>query len=168
MDRLTSATQQKKCIYIGESFCVPENDRLFSTTAWIYNLMNTYPPHAVSKVQDTTMRSSTVLCVAVTSAGFLTTAWASTNSTLDALVTQSSANLVKILEDRKTQNSSATCNSDTVVVRKEWATLTTDEKLTYISAVKCLISSSPGLTPLSAAPGVRSRFDDFGALHVSI
>lgn len=108
-----------------------------------------------------------MLCAAATGAGFLPTAWATTSNTLDALTSKSSASLLKTLEDRKISNSSASCNSDTVVVRKEWATLAREDKLAYISAVKCLISTAPGLTPLAAAPGVRNRFDDFGALHVN-
>lgn len=95
-----------------------------------------------------------MLCAAATGAGFLPTAWATTSNTLDALTSKSSASLLKTLEDRKISNSSASCNSDTVVVRKEWATLAREDKLAYISAVKCLISTAPGLTPLAAAPGV--------------
>ncbi|KAI0168044.1 hypothetical protein BJ166DRAFT_496312 [Pestalotiopsis sp. NC0098] len=63
-------------------------------------------------------------------------------------------------------NVSNTCTSENVVVRREWATLTSGERLEYIDAVKCLMNTEP-ITPLSAAPGVRSRFDDFGALHVN-
>lgn len=54
-------------------------------------------------------------------------------------------------------------STDLIVFR---ATLTSGERLEYIDAVKCLMNTEP-ITPLSAAPGVRSRFDDFGALHVN-
>lgn len=46
------------------------------------------------------------------------------------------------------------------------AALTSVEKVDYIDAVKCMMNTS-ALTPASAAPGVRSRFDDFGALHIN-
>lgn len=54
-------------------------------------------------------------------------------------------------------------STDLIVFR---ATLTSGERLEYIDAVKCLMNTEP-ITPLSVAPGVRSRFDDFGALHVN-
>lgn len=91
---------------------------------------------------------------------------ASTNSTLDTLVSTASENIQQILQDR-VSNASATCTSENVQVRKEWAALTSAEKTSYIDAVKCMMNTS-AITPLSAAPGVRNRFDDFGALHVNM
>lgn len=44
--------------------------------------------------------------------------------------------------------------------------MTSEDKLDYIDAVKCLMNKEP-ITPIDAAPGVRSRFDDFSALHVN-
>ncbi|KAF2642114.1 Di-copper centre-containing protein [Massarina eburnea CBS 473.64] len=90
---------------------------------------------------------------------------ASTNATLDALVSESTSNLQSILEDR-VQNASATCTSKNVQVRKEWSALASDEKLDYIDAVKCLLNTKQ-ITPASAAPAVHNRFDDFAALHVN-
>jgi tyrosinase len=45
-------------------------------------------------------------------------------------------------------------------------TLTTKEKTDYINSIKCL-QSKPAMTPTEAAPGVRTRYDDFTAVHVN-
>lgn len=95
----------------------------------------------------------------------LKTVSASTNSTLNAIVDTANANILAIL-DARTSNSSATCTSKNVVVRREWSALSSSEKTEYITAVKCMLNTT-AITPLSAAPGVRNRFDDFGALHVN-
>lgn len=60
------------------------------------------------------MKTATFLIAAAAS-----TAWASSNSTLDALVESANANIMAILEAR-VSDSSATCTSENVVVRKEW------------------------------------------------
>ncbi|KAH6699998.1 hypothetical protein BKA64DRAFT_565464 [Cadophora sp. MPI-SDFR-AT-0126] len=91
---------------------------------------------------------------------------ASTNAVLDAIVSESSANIISILEARTASNSSDSCNSENVVVRREWAALSSVDKINYIDAVKCMMNTS-AITPLSAAPGVRTRFDDFAALHIN-
>ncbi|KAF1999790.1 Di-copper centre-containing protein [Amniculicola lignicola CBS 123094] len=52
------------------------------------------------------------------------------------------------------------------IVRKEWRTLSKSARLNYLDAVHCLLSTPP-LTPLSAAPGIRSRYDDFVATHIN-
>ncbi|EKD12593.1 putative tyrosinase central domain protein [Drepanopeziza brunnea f. sp. 'multigermtubi' MB_m1] len=115
-------------------------------------------------------------------------AYASRNRTLDALVAESSANIMAILEARLA-DASATCTSQNVVIRKEWqvtllprardrldadgnaklngwSAISSAEKLSYIAAIKCMQNSS-AITPVSAVPGVRSRFDDFAALHIN-
>ncbi|KAG9217933.1 hypothetical protein CCMSSC00406_0008574 [Pleurotus cornucopiae] len=51
-----------------------------------------------------------------------------------------------------------------VIVRKEWRTLSAQNKARYIGAVKCL-QALPAQTSFT---GVRTRFDDFQALHVSL
>lgn len=45
------------------------------------------------------------------------------------------------------------------------STLSKNEKLNYIDAVKC-IHEKPALTPSSIAAGAKSRFDDFVVTHV--
>jgi hypothetical protein len=45
-------------------------------------------------------------------------------------------------------------------------TLTSAERLAYTKAVNCLLSK-PANTPSSLAPGAKSRFDDFVAVHIN-
>ena len=45
------------------------------------------------------------------------------------------------------------------------STLSRNEKLNYIDAVKCL-HEKPALTPSAVAAGAKSRFDDFVVTHV--
>ncbi|CAF9937036.1 MAG: hypothetical protein HETSPECPRED_010536 [Heterodermia speciosa] len=58
------------------------------------------------------------------------------------------------------------CTSANVAVRREWSTLPTKEKHSYINAVKCLRRLPPLNLP-SLVPGVRSRFDDYQAVHIN-
>ncbi|KAL8786803.1 MAG: hypothetical protein Q9195_008061 [Heterodermia aff. obscurata] len=58
------------------------------------------------------------------------------------------------------------CNSANVAVRREWSTLPTAEKHSYINAVQCLKRLPPKSLP-SLVPGARSRFDDFQAVHIN-
>ena len=74
------------------------------------------------------------------------------------------------------------CTSANIAVRREWyvlslplpltlltiprSTLPTTQKLSYINAVKCL-RRLPPLSPPSFAPGARSRFDDYQAVHIN-
>lgn len=52
------------------------------------------------------------------------------------------------------------------IVRKEWRTLTKAEKASYISAVKCLQAKKPRPESAALYEGVKSRYDDFLALHI--
>ncbi len=54
----------------------------------------------------------------------------------------------------------------TPLTQNNRSTLTTAEKTDYINSVKCL-QSEPAKTPKDAAPAVRTRYDDFTALHVN-
>lgn len=80
-------------------------------------------------------------------------AWtpASSNVT-DGLVADSMSNLLELAANGTlksylaTQNVSQTCTKETLAVRKEYSTLTTEEKLDYINAMKCMFDA-PGLTP---------------------
>ncbi|KAH7007804.1 hypothetical protein B0J12DRAFT_714999 [Macrophomina phaseolina] len=55
--------------------------------------------------------------------------------------------------------------SDGLIVRKEWRSLTTVEKSSYIDAVKCMLRKPP-LTSKSVLPGVQNRFEDFLGDHI--
>ncbi|RKK06848.1 hypothetical protein BFJ66_g16996 [Fusarium oxysporum f. sp. cepae] len=65
----------------------------------------------------------------------------------------------------KTKRAS-TCNWSNVRVRREWGTLSKSEKKSYIDAVKCL-QSKPTKSPASFAPGAKTRFDDWVAVHLN-
>ncbi|KAI0134261.1 hypothetical protein BJ170DRAFT_716707 [Xylariales sp. AK1849] len=52
------------------------------------------------------------------------------------------------------------------LVRKEWRTLTTNERQSYIAAVQCLQKAPARTSALFS--GVRSRFDDFQAEHINV
>jgi len=58
------------------------------------------------------------------------------------------------------------CTLANLKIRREWSTLTSNQKKSYINAVKCL-QSKPALTPSSKAPGAKTRFDDFVATHIN-
>ncbi|KAL2109103.1 hypothetical protein VUR80DRAFT_2967 [Thermomyces stellatus] len=51
-------------------------------------------------------------------------------------------------------------------VRREWRTLSSEEKQAYIEAVKCLQASPSQLSDTYPASG--SRFDDFNAVHIDL
>ena len=90
-------------------------------------------------------------------------AWtpSSTNAT-DKLARHGLANLKR---HHASLNSTTSCNVASATVRKEWLTLSDDEKIAYIDAVKCLMDK-PSIAG-SAIPGARSRFDDFVGVHIN-
>ncbi|KAH8888541.1 Di-copper centre-containing protein [Thozetella sp. PMI_491] len=57
------------------------------------------------------------------------------------------------------------CTPQTVSFRREYGSLSRQEKLDYINAVKCL-QSLPARTPASVSAGAVSRFDDFTVVHI--
>ncbi|KAJ8462778.1 hypothetical protein ONZ45_g17812 [Pleurotus djamor] len=61
-----------------------------------------------------------------------------------------------------TINKSMSCSEG--IVRQEWRNLSSSSKARYIGAVKCL----QALPAVSNFTGVKTRFDDFQALHVSL
>lgn len=54
-----------------------------------------------------------------------------------------------------------TCTADNLVVRKEWRSLTHDEKLAFVDAEKCMMA----LPNKTSNPGALDRFSDFQAAH---
>ncbi|KAF4819633.1 Tyrosinase-like protein orsC [Colletotrichum siamense] len=70
------------------------------------------------------------------------------------------------IDASKTQKRAGTCGWHNIRIRREWGVLSRQERLDYISAAKCL-QSKPALTPSSAAPGAKTRFDDFVATHIN-
>ncbi|KAF2786397.1 Di-copper centre-containing protein [Melanomma pulvis-pyrius CBS 109.77] len=59
-----------------------------------------------------------------------------------------------------------TCTLDNVAIRREWSTLSSKEKKSYIAAVQCL-STKPAKTPAALAAGAKNRYDDFVATHIN-
>ncbi|KAK8098833.1 tyrosinase [Apiospora kogelbergensis] len=90
----------------------------------------------------------------------------------DLLAAQSLSNLRDAVADGSLQGKlaergvSQTCTLENAVVRREYSTLTSTEKLAYTSAVKCLMAKPPR-TPPEVAPGARSRYEDFVATHIN-
>ncbi|PTB41893.1 hypothetical protein M441DRAFT_57967 [Trichoderma asperellum CBS 433.97] len=59
----------------------------------------------------------------------------------------------------------AACDCINPIVRQEWRTLSKQEQLAYINAVKCLKSQPAQLS--KSYEGVRSRFDDYQVTHMN-
>jgi len=62
-------------------------------------------------------------------------------------------------------SSMSSCTIGKAAVRKEWLSLSDKEKTAYITAVQCLMDK-PSITG-DAAPGAKSRYDDFVAVHIN-
>jgi len=62
-------------------------------------------------------------------------------------------------------NTTATCTSQNMRIRKEWRRLSGNEKQAYIKAVQCLHEKPP--KSAQYFPGAHSRYDDFVALHIN-
>ncbi|RYP61939.1 hypothetical protein DL771_009946 [Monosporascus sp. 5C6A] len=71
------------------------------------------------------------------------------------------------LEEYLKQNPSGKCTLETASIRREWGDLSDAEREDYISAVQCL-QSKPSLLEEGVAPGAKSRFDDYVAVHISM
>ncbi|KAL4868007.1 hypothetical protein BDV12DRAFT_109134 [Aspergillus spectabilis] len=66
----------------------------------------------------------------------------------------------------KPRYSESQCTPLNAAVRREWGTLSKRERKEYIDAVQCLIDSPSKIDP-EFAPGARTRFDDFVAVHIN-
>ncbi|KAB5560194.1 hypothetical protein GE09DRAFT_82182 [Coniochaeta sp. 2T2.1] len=58
------------------------------------------------------------------------------------------------------------CTASKIAFRQEYGSLSEQQRLNYINAIKCL-QKKPARTPQSLVPGARSRFDDFVAVHIN-
>ncbi|KAI0528040.1 hypothetical protein F5B22DRAFT_632546 [Xylaria bambusicola] len=58
------------------------------------------------------------------------------------------------------------CNIFNARVRRDWKHFSSTEKKQYITAVKCL-QAKPSIADPTFAPGARSRYDDFVAVHIN-
>ncbi|TGJ87734.1 hypothetical protein E0Z10_g1063 [Xylaria hypoxylon] len=64
------------------------------------------------------------------------------------------------------KRAASTCNLFNAKVRRDWKTLSSAQKKEYIAAVKCL-QKKPSIADPTFAPGSRSRYDDFVAVHIN-
>ncbi|KAL2862820.1 tyrosinase family protein [Aspergillus lucknowensis] len=83
----------------------------------------------------------------------------------DVLAGKALANQVQY-QYTKPQNSESNCTPLNAAIRREWGALSKRERKEYIDAVQCLIDKPSQIDP-SFAPGARSRFDDFVAVHIN-
>ncbi|WDK13942.1 hypothetical protein CGRA01v4_05223 [Colletotrichum graminicola] len=125
------------------------------------------------------MRPSTLAFLGVSAASFAQ-ARSTSRSTDPSLDRQTSDDLQRMaslaqaaFEDTKSQietgevqKRGGTCTWNNVRIRREWGSLSRQDKLDYIEAVKCL-QSKPSRTPSSEAAGAKTRFDDFLATHIN-
>ncbi|KAH8592146.1 hypothetical protein B0O99DRAFT_654051 [Bisporella sp. PMI_857] len=58
------------------------------------------------------------------------------------------------------------CTYKNVAVRREYSSLSNKEKLDYTNSVKCLMRA-PSKIKNGLAPGAKSRYDDFVAIHIN-
>lgn len=65
----------------------------------------------------------------------------------------------------RAQGTEPSCTREKLVFRREYGALSHEEKLDYVKAVQCL-QTLPPRTPANVSSGVRSRFDDFVAVHI--
>lgn len=79
----------------------------------------------------------------------------------DELASQALSNLFARLES----NESCTCTPQNAAVRKEWSDVSLAQRRAYIDAELCL-QSKPTQDP-TFAPGARTRYDDFVAVHIN-
>ncbi|KAI0976146.1 Di-copper centre-containing protein [Xylaria arbuscula] len=60
----------------------------------------------------------------------------------------------------------STCNLSNAVARRNWKNFSCAERTHYIAAVKCL-QTKPSIADPTFAPGARTRYDDFVAVHIN-
>ncbi|KAI5863699.1 Di-copper centre-containing protein [Durotheca rogersii] len=86
---------------------------------------------------------------------------------LQSIVDQAVSTQTELLDSGSTtpKRGRQKCTPSTISVRREWGTLSKAERKAYTDAVLCL-QRLPARTPTSDVPGVRSRFDDFVAIHI--
>ncbi|KAH6847425.1 hypothetical protein B0I37DRAFT_144785 [Chaetomium sp. MPI-CAGE-AT-0009] len=58
-----------------------------------------------------------------------------------------------------------TCTPGKLRIRREWGSLSADQRKKYIAAVQCLRTKPSTLDPVTT-PGAKSLFDDFVAIHL--
>ncbi|KAG9499529.1 hypothetical protein J7337_007985 [Fusarium musae] len=98
----------------------------------------------------------------------------SASSLVAASPTQSASNLMlelngkatSALENAQAPTSRKKCTVANADVRRDWKVLSKKERKAYINAVLCL-RKKPSKGDPSFAPGARTRYDDFVAVHIN-
>ena len=85
------------------------------------------------------------------------------------LTSSAYSNGLSFLEERETQldarSVKSKCTLKNLGIRREYGSLSREERLDYVNAVLCL-QSLPPRTPANVSSGARSRFDDFTVVHI--
>lgn len=81
----------------------------------------------------------------------------------DALAQAAFHNTARYLHGYR--NTKSSCSVEQAIRRKEWDSLSDNEKRDYIRAVRCL-QTKPSISG-NLVPGARNRYDDFVATHVN-
>ncbi|KAK1761507.1 hypothetical protein QBC47DRAFT_429064 [Echria macrotheca] len=89
---------------------------------------------------------------------------ASTEKT-DSLARDALVSLTKYAS-QKSSSTTTTCTVENAARRREWGSLSGAERIAYTNAVKCLMSLPSQLDAVDA-PGAKSRYDDFVAIHIN-
>ncbi|KPM45912.1 hypothetical protein AK830_g692 [Neonectria ditissima] len=78
-------------------------------------------------------------------------------------------NVLKSLEQREERTRKRgvrpACTPKSLILRREYGSLSERERLAYVNAVKCL-QHLPARTPANVSLGAKSRFDDFVVVHI--
>ncbi|CAH0043243.1 unnamed protein product [Clonostachys rhizophaga] len=86
--------------------------------------------------------------------------------TLVDLNSQAIDALQEAADDTQTTKRANGCSLSNASVRRDWKYLSSNEKKDYINAVLCL-TKQPSKADPAFAPGARTRYDDFVAVHIN-
>ncbi|KAG7150000.1 Tyrosinase P like protein [Verticillium longisporum] len=94
---------------------------------------------------------------------------ASDEAQVSGLIENIKASVLKSLDEREAKlrkrGEEASCHGRNVVFRREYGSLSEEERLSYINAIKCL-QTLPPRTPANVSSGAKSRYDDFVVTHI--
>ena len=90
-------------------------------------------------------------------------------SAVSNLTSSAYSNGVSLLAEHEIQldarSDRSKCTLKNLAIRREYGSLSREERLDYVNAVLCL-QSLPPRTPANVSSGARSRFDDFTVVHI--
>ncbi|KAG9253100.1 uncharacterized protein F5Z01DRAFT_174294 [Emericellopsis atlantica] len=115
------------------------------------------------------MQISLAILAGLLGASSLVAAAPAEQSVNDVMLDLNSEAISALKKSEESNTKRSTCNKCTVskaAVRRDWKTLSDGEKKDYISAVLCL-REKPSKADPAFAPGARTRYDDFVAVHIN-